>query len=175
MAKSNIQTLFNDCPWLDGNPNVQTSRGKTGTYQFNAQITPESVDQLIAAISGGVSTIESSSLGGQVDEAVRGFNAIRKAGVKTVATGNCSSACTLLFLGGAERSVGVGGKIGVHQWSTEDGMTYDFEAQLTSAMLLKLITSVGVSEKFYIAGARTPASQMYYLTRSELTHWGVVS
>lgn len=175
LSKRNIQTLFNDCPWLDGNPNVQTSHGKTGTYQFNAEVTPESVDQLIAAISGGVSTIAFSSPGGLVDEAVRGFNAIRKAGVKTVATGNCASACTLLFLGGTERSVGMDGKIGVHQWSTEAGVSYDFEAQLTSAMLLKLITSAGVSEEFYIAAARTPASQMYYLTRSELARWGVVS
>ena len=52
-------------------------------------------------------------------------------------------------------------------------LTNDFDAQMTSAMLLSLITSVGVSEEFYIVGARTAASQMYYLTRAELSDWGV--
>jgi hypothetical protein len=174
LSCKNIQMLYNNCPWLDGNPNVQASVGEAAAYQFNAEVTSDSIDELIAAVASGTSVVEFSSPGGLVDEAIRGFTAIRAAGVKTVATGDCVSACALLFLGGSERSVAMSGKIGVHQWSTEDGMTYDFDAQLTSASLISLIASAGVSEEFYIAGARTPASQIYYLTRAELSNWGVV-
>lgn len=174
LSRADIKTLFNSCPWLDGNPNVQASTARAGAYSFTAEVTEESVDQLIAAISGGVSVVEFSSPGGLVGEALRGFTALRNAGVKTVATGECVSACTLLFLGGTERSVALNGAIGVHQWRTEDGTSSDYDAQMTSALLLGMITSAGVSEEFYIAGARTPASGMYFLTRAELVNWGVV-
>ena len=141
---------------------------------FTAEVTKQSVDQLIPTISGGVSVVEFSSPSGLVGEVLRRFTAIRNAGVKTVATGECVSACTLLFLGGTERSVAFNGAIGVHQWRSEGGVTSDFDAQMTSALLLSLITSAGVSEEFYIAGARTPAGGMYFLTRAELANWGVV-
>jgi len=175
LSRSNIQTLFANCPWLDGNPNVQSNARAESLYQFTGEVTANSVDQLIAAISTGAIVVEFSSPGGLIGEAVRGFNAIRAAGVKTVATGDCSSACTLMFLGGADRSVSISGKIGVHQWRSEDGQAADFDTQMMSAMLVSLTSSVGVSEEFIIAGARTPTSGMYYLTRAELSNWGVVT
>ncbi|MCF6329815.1 MAG: hypothetical protein L3J02_08460, partial [Henriciella sp.] len=175
LSRNNIQTLFANCPWLEGNPNVQSNAGAESVYQFTGEVTANSVDRLVAALSSGVTVVEFTSPGGLIGEAVRGFNAIQTARVKTVATGDCSSACTLLFLGGTDRTVSIGGKIGVHQWRSEDGVATDFDAQMMSAMLVSLTSSVGVSEKFFITGARTPASGMYYLTRAELSNWGVVT
>ncbi|MEY8120684.1 hypothetical protein AB9F26_21010 [Falsihalocynthiibacter sp. BN13B15] len=174
LTRGNINTLFQECQWLDGNPNVKASIGGSGVYQFSSEVSEESVDHLIAAIAGGASVVEFSSPGGLVDEAIRGFSAIRNAGMKTVATGECASACSLMFLGGTERTVSMSGSIGVHQWRTDEGTIDESEAQMTSATLIGLITSAGVSEEFYIAGARTPPNKMYNLTRSELVKWGVV-
>jgi len=45
---------------------------------------------------------------------------------------------------------------------------------MMSAKMLEITKSAGVSSDFYIAGARTPASDMYYLTHADLIGWGVI-
>ena len=42
-------------------------------------------------------------------------------------------------------------------------------------MLVALFKEAGVSEEFFVAGASTGASDMYWLTRSELRDWGVTT
>jgi len=174
LSKSDVQKLFDSCPWMDRNPYVQTTDVNPDVFKFNEEVTSDSVDRLIAAVHNGAKTIEFNSPGGLLDEAIRGFKVIQKAGVKTVATGGCESACSLLFLGGSERFVASSGKIGVHRWATDEGNADEVEAQMMSAKMLEITKSAGVSSDFYIAGARTPASDMYYLTPADLIDWGVI-
>jgi|GEM_PF-4197706 len=174
LSTADIQKLFDSCPWMDKNPYIQITGVNPDVFKFNEEVTSDSVDRLIAAVHNGAKTIEFNSPGGLLDEAIRGFEVIQKAGVKTVATGGCESACSLLFLGGSERFVARSGKIGVHRWATDEGNADEVEAQMMSAKMLEITKSAGVSSDFYIAGARTPASDMYYLTHADLIDWGVI-
>ena len=174
LSTADIQKLFDSCPWMDKNPYIQITDVNPDVFKFNEEVTSDSVDRLIAAVHNGAKTIEFNSPGGLLDEAIRGFKVIQKAGVKTVATGGCESACSLLFLGGSERFVARSGKIGVHRWATDEGNADEVEAQMMSAKMLEITKSAGVSSDFYIAGARTPASDMYYLTPADLIDWGVI-
>lgn len=173
LSTQDTQLLFENCQWLDGNPNIQAQTGGNA-FLFDDVVNEASINRLVAAINSGAKRVELASPGGEIGEALRGFEALQAAGVQTVATGQCASACTLLFLAGSERTVDFEGAIGVHQWSTDAGFTSDADAQFTSALLLELFSNSGVSEDFYIAGARTPSDAMRWLIRAELRDWGVV-
>ncbi len=175
ISKDDADKLFRNCPWLNGNPNTGQVRTNTRKYSFNGEVTAESVDALIDAVNKGAEVIEFSSPGGLVDEAIRGHAVLRASNVATVATGSCASSCTILFLGGSQREVTRSGSIGVHQWRTEVGVSDDADAQLTSAVLVSLFSSAGVSEEFFVAGATTPSNQLYQLSSTELSQWGVVT
>ncbi len=175
ISKGEAEKLFRNCPWLNGNPNTAQIPERGKKYSFSGEVTAESVDALINAIGQGANVIEFSSPGGLVDEAIRGHTVLRDADVKTIATGPCASSCTLLFLGGAERDVVGSGSIEVHQWRTEVGVSDEADSQLTSAILVHLFSAAGVSEEFFVAGASTPADQLYRLSRAELVNWGVVT
>ncbi len=175
ISKGEAEKLFRNCPWLNGNPNTAQSVESAKKYSFAGEVTAESVDALINAVGKGANVIEFSSPGGLVDEAIRGHMALRDADVRTVATGPCASSCTLLFLGGTERDVVGSGSIEVHQWRTDVGVSDESDSQLTSAILVHLFSAAGVSEEFFVAGASTPADQLYKLSRPELVNWGVVT
>ncbi len=175
LSKTEIEKLQRNCPWLKGNPNAVHEASNAKMFSFTGEVTADSVDALIHAVNHGARVIEFSSPGGSVDEAVRGHAALREAGVKTVATGPCASSCTLLFLGGTQREVVGDGSIKVHQWRTDVGVSADADAQLTSAILVSLFSAAGVSEEFFVAGASTPADQLYELSQSDLVNWGVVT
>ncbi len=175
VSSADVNKLFRNCPWLEGNPNQSSAVDSSNVFTFSGDVDKSSVDEMIRAVSTGANVVEFSSPGGLIHEAIRGYDALKRAGVRTIATGECASACTLLFLGGSEREVATGGSIAVHQWRTENGQTYDADAQLTSALLVNLVADAGVSEQFYVAGATTPANTLYTLSRMELTQWGVVT
>jgi hypothetical protein len=175
LSQTDFRTLFARCPWIDGNPDISMPMSNVITYRYEGDVTKESVDALVNAIAKGATKIELSSPGGQMGEGIRGYEAIRNAGATTVVTGECASACTILFLGGIDRSVEAGGRIGVHQWRSESGAASEVEAQEVSANLLSIFAAAGVSEQFFIAGASTVPSEIRWLTQQELTEWRVVS
>ena len=175
ISQAAFKKLFENCPWIDGNPDITTQSSNPTTFRFDQNVTKASVDALVDALANGAMRIELASGGGDLDEGIRGLEAIRKAGASTVATGDCASACTLLFLGGSERSLGAEGRIGVHQWRTELGVASEVEAQLVSAKLLSLFATAGVTEQFYIAGAATTPEEIYWLTEGDLKSWHVVT
>ncbi|MDP2580050.1 hypothetical protein Q8W37_08915 [Shimia thalassica] len=171
--------LFNACPWLDGNPDLAASSlsapAVSNSYHFTGDVTAASVDKMIAALKNGARSVAFDSPGGLINEAMRGYAELRNAGVTTVVSGECASACSILFLGGTERDIQPMARLGVHQWSSVSHPTHESEAQLLSGMLVALFKEAGVSEEFFVAGASTGASDMYWLTRSELRDWGVTT
>lgn len=175
ISPDDFKMLFVRCPWIDGNPDIIKPTSNETSYRFEGDVTKESVDALVNAIAKGATRIELSSPGGLMGEGVRGYEAIKNAGATTVATGECASACTILFLGGIDRSVEAGGRIGVHQWRSEAGVASEVEAQEVSANLLSIFAAAGVSEQFFIAGASTVPSEIRWLTQQELNEWRVVS
>ncbi|MEQ9694121.1 ATP-dependent Clp protease proteolytic subunit [Shimia sp. SDUM112013] len=171
--------LFNACPWLDGNPDLAAAPSvmpaTKGSYRFTGDVTAANVDKMIAAVNDGVRAVSFDSPGGLLDEAMRGYAALRAANVKTVVTGECASACSILFLGGTAREVGPMARLGIHQWRSVEQPAHESEAQLLSGLLVALFKEAGVSEEFFVAGASTAAGDMYWLTRSEMRDWGVTT
>ncbi|MDP2520470.1 hypothetical protein [Shimia thalassica] len=147
----------------------------SNSYHFTGDVTAASVDKMIAALKNGARTVAFDSPGGLINEAMRGYAELRNAGVTTVVSGECASACSILFLDGTERDIQPMARLGVHQWSSVSDPTHESEAQLLSGMLVALFKEAGVSEEFFVVGASTGASDMYWLTRSELRDWGVTT
>ena len=56
-------------------------------------------------VHSSIQNVELGSFGGNVYEAIKIGELIRKKGLNTVLSNNCFSACTLIFLGGVERQI----------------------------------------------------------------------
>lgn len=169
--------LFNACPWIDGNPDLTNVPTPTvsNSYLFTGDVTPESVNQLIAAVKRGANMIEFNSPGGSLIDAIRGYQALKTANVQTLVTAECASACSVLFLAGQQRAVQPAAKLGVHQWRSIKQPADEAEAQSLSGALVALFKDAGVSEEFFIAGSQASSSSMHWLTMHELRNWGVVT
>jgi len=175
LTDANIRTLFNACPWLDGNPDLADATTSGERFSFGEEVTAASVDRLIAAVERGATVIEFNSPGGSLEEAIRGHEVLRAADVQTIVTGECASACTILFLGGAERSVETDGRIGVHQWASVGVEADESEAQALSGALVALFKDAGVDEDFFIVGSQTPPQDIRWLSLEEMLAWNVIS
>ncbi|HEY9038773.1 MAG TPA: hypothetical protein VIN05_07510 [Roseovarius sp.] len=57
-----------------------------------------------------------ASTGGNIYQARGLSNTIRQNGLNTLVISECSSACTIVFIGGIERQLASGGKLGFHQY-----------------------------------------------------------
>lgn len=106
---------------------------------------------------------------------MRGFSVLKGKDIEAVVTGECSSACTLLFLAGQSRSITQEGSVGVHQWRTVGSETNESEAQLLSGTLVALMREAGGSEDFFIAGSFVPPDEILWLSHDQLRDWGVLT
>ena len=81
-------------------------------------------DQMISALDSNpsVRAVALGSQGGSVAEAIAAGSEIRRRGLETTVWANCYSACPLVLLGGARRTMwSPYSDIGFHQLSTPDG------------------------------------------------------
>ncbi len=78
--------------------------GITGHLKHQLKAYPD-VEQIILA-----------SKGGNIYQARGLSNIIRQNGLNTLVITECSSACTIVFIGGSERQLASGGKLGFHQY-----------------------------------------------------------
>ncbi|TLP57595.1 hypothetical protein FEE96_19660 [Parasedimentitalea maritima] len=123
-----------------------------------------------------LTTITLSSPGGHIYEA-RGFaNLIREQGLNTHATGACSSACTLLFIAGHQRSLAAGVNLGFHSYALEFGTALpQLDLQKEQAKDRAFFRSQGVSEDFLIRMFDTPSTGLWSPNRSEARQAGLLS
>ena len=177
ISRADHLSLFNACPWLDGNPDLSevTPDPVGAAYVFAGEVTAQSVDRLIEAVKNGASRVLFNSPGGSLENAMRGFSVLKGKDIEAVVTGECSSACTLLFLAGQSRSITQEGSVGVHQWRTVGSETNESEAQLLSGTLVALMREAGVSEDFFIAGSFVPPDEILWLSHDQLRDWGVLT
>ena len=170
-----IERLYQSCPWMEGPAKQVNTRTRVSTtFSFHDEVTKETVDRLVHALNNGATTVELRSPGGDMEQAIRAFGALEEHQVTTIATGECASACSLMFIAGAKREVRPFGSIGVHQWASEDGAVADADAQLMSAQIVAIVNRAGVSPDFFIAASTTPYDKMRWLTTQELLDWRVV-
>jgi len=111
--------------------------------------------------------------GGLIAEAMEASRAIKSRGLATYVSASCVSACTLVFMGGAERYVQQGAKLGFHAPSmpgfTQTDLAYERDKQR-----LYLMTR-GVSTGFATRAMQTPSDNMWFPTDDELIAQGVAT
>jgi hypothetical protein len=110
--------------------------------------------------------------GGLVEEAKSAAATIRARDVATYVSRTCASACTYAFLGGTQRYLKAGAKLGFHA-PTCPVARYQAE-KMREAERQYLITA-GVSPSFSARVIATPAESMWYPTPEELLEAGVVT
>lgn len=88
----------------------------------------------------------------------------------------CYSACALAFMGGLERTVDEGSKIGFHQFSGKDGNSnrvsnsqLETSTQSISALVSSYLRRMGAKQELFEIMSSTPPNEMYVLSRTQLT------
>lgn len=138
----------------------------------------------------GITTLRLNSGGGQIYAARDIADIIIDFGLDTVVDGTCDSSCVIVFLGGTNRSMTLGSRLGFHarSWSAGDIASYydtwresegwnslfDFAAwlyqdtQAESAELLAYMVERGVDPGFAIESVRKRSFDMWRPRRVDL-------
>ena len=149
--------------------------------QFETFLKKEKIGRgaLVILNSPGGNLMESLQLGETIREAglsttVQAYD--RKTGTFTGGAA-CASACAYVFVGGVERSVGQGSRIGVHQVYTS-GQTWAMSAadglELMSLVAAHVDRLCG-SAKLLIPALKTRPDDMHWLNAGELTRYAVTT
>lgn len=123
-----------------------------------------------------VSTVHLTGDGGHIYEA-RGFaRLIRDRGLATVAHGDCRSACTMLFIAGAPRSLAPDARLGFHQYALEsDGKFSSVDLKQEQEKDRAFFRRQGVSEAFLTRMYDQPSTGLWYPSREELRAAGLLT
>ncbi|MDB5459336.1 MAG: hypothetical protein JWO72_1077 [Caulobacteraceae bacterium] len=92
--------------------------------------------------------------------------------------GECASACVFTFMGGVQRSVGKGARVGVHQIYSDtqarDSLSVSDAQYLTSLVALQ-IDRMGGRLGILILALRTSPNNIHWFSATELSGLGVVT
>lgn len=130
-----------------------------------------------------------NSLGGDVGASIKLGNIIREKSFNTkVAStfpydewtfsyegGLCESACVYSFMGGVQRSIAGGSRIGVHQFKSYEGSAGDNVTQKTTAQLGLYMNEMGVSRDVIVPTGLTSPDNIYWLSQDQLEKWNVIT
>jgi hypothetical protein len=114
----------------------------------------------------GIKRIELASPGGRLREAERMVTLLRERGANTRAVGDCESACTLVFLAGAQRQLMPGAQLGFHRASS--GTANPVFDELANEHLSRTYRRMELPEYFITRTLKTPAHRMWYPGSEEL-------
>lgn len=112
------------------------------------------------------------SPGGRLYEAHRIATAVRLRGLQTRASGDCASACTLVFVAGTRRSLVSPARLGFHRASVPSmNPLYD---EMANRKLAELYAEAGLPEDFVASVLRTPARRMWFPGADVLAGAGIL-
>lgn len=116
------------------------------------------------------------SPGGHIYEA-RGFaKLIRDRGLNTHAVGDCTSACTLPFVAGQNRSLAPDARLGFHQYALNfDTVLPQIDLQQEQDKDRTLFETQGVHPSFLNDMFNTPKTDLWYLTEAEARAAGLIT
>lgn len=114
-----------------------------------------------------------NSHGGRILEALAMVDVIKARKLDTRVDENCESACTLLFLAGAERSASPLAAIGFHQ-PDFPGLSADEREQIIQSNSQDY-RAAGISDAFIDRIMATPPTQMWYPSADEMNEAGVLN
>lgn len=174
---------------------IATAQNKSVTLQIKGSITPALIpkvkDALALATGDGLPAgfiVLLESPGGDGIAAMEIGRLLRAGHAHVFVTGKCSSACTIVLMGGVVREA-KDFQIGIHQArltkiDKETGKRLEVEAYKDPKLLNRLIDAneqmrnysieMGLSEEFYKMMSQTPVDQMKWLTRGEALRLGLV-
>lgn len=167
---------------LSGSANAQERVGefilyddiKTAVLQgLITSSTSGDFDQVLAQMPD-IRTLALNSGGGQVVAALDVANKVHALGLETIVISNhtCASACSIIFLAGADRMVT--GRLGVHQLSSrtriEGGMQV---VQFMIADILDAFQKFGVDLNVTKFMLTTPPEDMYYFSDVQKEEYGI--
>jgi hypothetical protein len=112
------------------------------------------------------------SPGGRLFEAHEIATAVRKRGLQTRASGDCASACTLVFLAGPNRSLAPGTRLGFHRASVPT--LNPLHDQFANRRLASLYDEAGLPRDFIFRVLATPASTMWFPAAVLLVEVGIL-
>jgi hypothetical protein len=151
----------------------------------SGEIDDDTVDQFSAfvkanrIVAGALVVLDSP--GGSLTQGLALGGQIRRAGFSTtvqVPGGVCASACVYAFLGGVERTVAHGAKLGVHQIYSRNGSALAMQVSDTQLLLSLVaihIRRMGASMDVFTLGLMTPPEDMYWMSTAELSRFAVVT
>src|SRR5262249_46937995 len=108
-----------------------------------------------------------NSQGGRLFEGQAIAREVRARGLDTFVEGLCASACTLIFVAGADRGATVDARLGFHSASLGLGAMEDADPSGTEFML-EAYRAAGLSPEFLAHVKATPHSGIWYPTHEEL-------
>jgi len=157
-----------------GVPAVLSINGRT--LHIDGSITAEVAEQFKELIGKHPEVIQVSltSLGGSIDAAVKISSIIKKRYLSTVAVGECSSGCTLIFLSSKVRAFDVDASLGFH--SPSGGVYGDDVVVNGGSLEMRLAyADAGLSEPFADKVFGTPSNSMWQPTDDILIKEGAVN
>jgi hypothetical protein len=123
------------------------------------------------------------STGGDVLQSLRLGNEIRAAGLATTVAaydresrrfrggGRCAAECAYAFLGGVERSVRAGAKLGVNQIQAASAS----DSMWLESMVAAHVSHLGGRLELLIPAMGSPPSDVHWLSREELSRYAVIT
>jgi hypothetical protein len=156
-----------------GVPAVLSINGRT--LHIDGSITAEVAEQFKELIGKHPEVIQVSltSPGGSIDAAVEISSVIKERNLSTVAAGECSSACTLIFLSSKVRAFDVDASLGFH--SPSSGAAGDVVVNGTSLEMRLAYADAGLSEPFADKVFGTPSNSMWHPIDYVLIREGAVN
>src|SRR6185437_11203397 len=132
-------------------------------------------DTLTRALNSvpSVGTVTFNSGGGWVREGHLKAAVISQRGLATHVDGECSSACTLAFLAGKQRTLGPNGRIGFHRVRSIGGTELQQALDITRTQ--SIYQSAGLPSDFIDKVMATPPDQIWYPTPTELRAANVIT
>jgi hypothetical protein len=134
----------------------------TGGITFGAA---KEFDRFIEAL-GGLKLVHLNSRGGRISEAQKMGEIIRRHGLSTYVSGDCLSACTIIFLNGRDRLINAKSRVGFHQ-PYFPGMTEESKRD-TIEFERRRLERLGVSPMFSRKANTYTPEQMWFPGASEL-------
>jgi hypothetical protein len=157
-----------------GKHELHILRGGT-ELEFTGGITfgvTEEVRKLLDA-DPSIWVIHLHSPGGRVAEARELRDLIRQRGLSTYTAIICASACTVAFMGGAQRFIAPEAKLGFHRGSfpgaTDEQLAQEYDAGRSE------LVAMGVPQWFADRAYSTPSNSMWWPTLGELAQADVVT
>lgn len=136
----------------------------------------------LASLGGDIPPIALHSPGGLVMEAIEIGQHVRSLGLNTVipSGAHCLSSCPYILAGGVERTVSLGGAVGLHQHYYETpGYMPAFLAvediQMGQGETMEHLIAMGIAAEIMLHSLRTRPEDIYVLVEEELLRSGLAT